>query len=108
MRVLRLLGGLLRLSLFLLLLGFALKNTEAVSLHFYFDTVWQLPLVMVLLAAFVVGAALGVLAALQLWFVQRRELLDMRRQLAAAESAAKLSSSAESALVDSTPQAGHA
>jgi uncharacterized integral membrane protein len=100
---------LFRLCLFLLLLGFALKNTEVVSLRFYFDTVWQLPLVMVLLAAFVAGAALGVLAALQLWFRQRRELLDLRRRLAIALPAPTASPSSETPVIDPTPpQAGHA
>lgn len=106
MRVLRLLGILLRLGLFLLLLGFALKNTDVVHLRFYFDTVWQLPLVIILLAAFVAGAALGVLAALQLWFRQRRELLELRRQVAAAGRAGAVSS--EPVVVDHIPPAGHA
>jgi uncharacterized integral membrane protein len=69
-----------RLLLFLLLLAFAAKNTEPVALRFYFDLVWQAPLVLLLLAFFASGAALGLVAALGTVLRQRRELLRLRRE----------------------------
>lgn len=72
-----------RLVLFFLLFGFALKNTDVVSLRFFFDTVWQAPLVIVLLIAFAAGALFGLLAAFGAWFGVRRELARLRGQLAA-------------------------
>ena len=60
------------LLLFLLLLAFAAKNTEPVALRFYFDLVWQAPLVLVLFAFFAVGALFGVLATLGTVLRQRQ------------------------------------
>lgn len=71
-----------RIVLFFLLFGFALKNTDPVSLRFFFDTIWQAPLVIVLLSFFAAGALFGLLAAFGALFGQRRELARLRRQLA--------------------------
>jgi len=43
---------------FLFLLAFAARNTDPVTLRFYFDLAWQMPLVALLLAFFVAGALL--------------------------------------------------
>jgi lipopolysaccharide assembly protein A len=69
-----------RLAIFLFLLAFAVKNTEPVTLRFFFDLAWQAPLVALLLAFFVAGAALGAAAMAGGWLRQRREL--QRLQLA--------------------------
>jgi len=74
------------LLLFILLLVFAAKNTEPVALRFYFDLVWQAPLVLLLFAFFAAGALLGVVAVLGTLLRQRREILRLRR---AARSAAQ-------------------
>jgi uncharacterized integral membrane protein len=68
------------LLLFLLLLAFAAKNTGPVALRFYFDLVWQAPLVLLLFAFFAAGALLGVLALLGTLLRQRREILRLRRE----------------------------
>jgi len=68
------------LLLFLLLLAFAAKNTEPVALRFYFDLVWQAPLVLLVFAFFTAGALLGVLAVLGTLLRQRREILRLRRE----------------------------
>ena len=70
-----------RLLIFLFLLAFAVKNTETVSLRFYFDLVWQAPLVILLLGFFAAGTVLGLVAALATLLRQRRELLQARREL---------------------------
>ncbi|NIO41640.1 MAG: DUF1049 domain-containing protein [Burkholderiales bacterium] len=73
----------LRLLVFLVLLGFALKNTEPVAVKFYLGGEWQSPLVMVLLVAFICGVVAGVLASLGVVFRKRREIAGLRKQLRA-------------------------
>ncbi|MFA6202401.1 MAG: LapA family protein [Gallionella sp.] len=65
----------------MVLLGFALKNSQPVTLHYFFGYLWQSTLVIVLLLFFAVGAALGILATLGIWFRQRRELLRLKREI---------------------------
>jgi lipopolysaccharide assembly protein A len=60
--------------LFIVFFGFALKNTQEVALRFFFDYELRGPLVMLLLAFFTGGAALGILAMLPTVFRHRREL----------------------------------
>jgi uncharacterized integral membrane protein len=59
--------------LFILFFGFALKNTQAVDLHFFLNYELRGPLVLMLLAFFVAGAALGILAVTPTVFRHRRE-----------------------------------
>lgn len=68
-----------RIFIFLFLLAFALKNSDLVSVRFFFDTVWQAPLVIIVLAFFAGGAALGVLSLLGTVFGLRRELSRLKR-----------------------------
>jgi uncharacterized integral membrane protein len=77
----RYLVWLLRIILFLLLLGLAVKNSDPVIVHYYFGAEWKAPLVFVLLIAICAGAALGILAALGQVFRQRREILELKREL---------------------------
>jgi putative membrane protein len=79
----RILTWTIRIALFILLLAFAARNTETVTLRFYFDLAWQAPLVVLLLAFFAAGALLGVLAAAGAVFRQRREASRLRRELRA-------------------------
>jgi len=69
----------IRLVLFLLLVAFAAKNVEPVALRFYFNLELKAPLVLVLLAAFALGALFGVLALLTTVVRQRREISLLRR-----------------------------
>jgi putative membrane protein len=62
-------------------LGFALKNAEPVTLHYYLGFAWRAPLVLVLLVTLCMGALVGILACLPLVFRQRRRLLAMQREL---------------------------
>ncbi len=68
-----------RILIFLFLLAFTLKNTELVSIRFFFDSFWQAPLIIVVLAFFFVGAALGVLSLLGTIFGLRREVARLKR-----------------------------
>ncbi len=75
----------IRLLLFFLLFGFAIKNDHLATLNFYFGGQWQLPLVFVILLSFAAGALLGVTATLASLIRQRREISRLRRQLERAE-----------------------
>ena len=61
------------LILFVLFFSFALKNTQEVDLHFFLNYELRGPLVLMLLAFFIAGAALGVLALTPTVFRHRRE-----------------------------------
>ena len=78
---------LLRIVLFLLLLGFAVKNSDPVTVYYYFGAEWRAPLVFVLLICLCAGAALGILAALGQLFRQRRQIADLKRALRTQTSA---------------------
>jgi uncharacterized integral membrane protein len=76
----KLLIWLLRAVLFAVLLGFAVKNSGIVELHFFFGAAWPLPLVAVMLIFFSAGAAVGLSAALGIYLRQRRELARLRNE----------------------------
>lgn len=68
-------------ALFLLALGFALKNSDTVAVNYYLGYQWQAPLVLVMLACFAAGAAAGVAASLSFIFRQKRDILALKREL---------------------------
>jgi uncharacterized integral membrane protein len=78
--------------LFVLFFGFALKNTQEVDLHFFLNYELRGPLVLMLLAFFVAGAALGILALTPTVFRQRRQTTQHRNTIQALQSAAGTSS----------------
>ena len=63
---------LLKAAIFFTLFAFALNNQQVVSVNFFFGTLWQAPLVLVVLAAFSAGLALGVLVMMPRWWTKRR------------------------------------
>ena len=76
------LGWLAKLAVFLLVLGFALKNTHPVNFVSYLGYTWQSPLIVMLLIAFLLGALIGLLALLPHLFRLRRQVA---RQVAVTE-----------------------
>ncbi|HEY7675048.1 MAG TPA: LapA family protein [Burkholderiales bacterium] len=62
---------------------FALKNEDLVTLRLLPGLAWEAPLIVALLAAFFLGALLGVLACLSRGFRQHREILRLKRELRA-------------------------
>ncbi len=70
-----------RFFIFLFLFAFAIKNSDPVSVRFFFDTAWQAPLVIVVLVFFAAGAVLGALSLLGAIFALRREAANLRRAL---------------------------
>jgi lipopolysaccharide assembly protein A len=71
----------IRLIVFVLLVAFAAKNAEPVTLRFYFDLAFQAPLVVLLFGFFAIGALFGVLALLGTLMRQRREIGVLRRRV---------------------------
>jgi uncharacterized integral membrane protein len=78
--ILRIITWIVSLALFLAALGFAVKNSELVTLHYYLGAAWQAPLVLVLFIAFVLGAVAGVAASFSYVYRQRREILSLKRR----------------------------
>ncbi|MDH2917387.1 MAG: LapA family protein [Gallionella sp.] len=72
---------LLRVALFVALLGFAVKNDQPVTLRYFLGQEWNTSLVVVLLCFFAIGAAVGILAMLGSVLQQRRELAAAKREL---------------------------
>jgi putative membrane protein len=79
--VIRFLVYLFWAAVFVILLLFAIKNAELVTVRFYFDRSWETPLVFVVLAAFAAGAVFGVIACIPSLARQRREKSALRREL---------------------------
>jgi lipopolysaccharide assembly protein A len=75
----RILTWTIRIVLFVLLVAAAAKNVEPVRLRFFFDIELQTPLVLLLLAAFALGAFFGVLALLTTVLRQRREISILKK-----------------------------
>ncbi|HUW27640.1 MAG TPA: lipopolysaccharide assembly protein LapA domain-containing protein [Sulfuriferula sp.] len=83
----RYLEWILKGILFILLLGFAVKNSDVVTLNYYLGYQWQAPLVLVILMFFVAGAVVGVAACMGYLFRQRRELARLRKDAQARQIA---------------------
>ena len=85
----------LKFTLFVLVLALAVKNTDLVTVRYYFGGEWQAPLVFVLMVAFCAGIAAGLIAGLAQMFRQRREIAALKSELrrsgrGSAEGAAQL------------------
>ena len=63
---------LLKAAIFFTLFAFALNNQQDATVHFFFGTQWRAPLVLVVLAAFAVGLAIGALGMVPRWWKHRR------------------------------------
>ncbi len=69
----RYLGLAAKILIFLLVLGFALKNSHSVVFYSYLGYIWQAPLIVMLGLAFALGALTGVLALLPTLVRLRRD-----------------------------------
>lgn len=63
---------LLKAAIFFTLFAFALNNQQDVMVQFFFGTYWRTPLVLVVLAAFTAGVAIGILGMVPRWWQQRK------------------------------------
>ena len=71
----------IRLIVLLLLVAFAAKNADPVTLRVYFDLALQAPLVVVLFGFFLVGALFGILALLTTVLRQRRQIAFLKKRI---------------------------
>jgi uncharacterized integral membrane protein len=84
----KIISTLVGIVLFVVFFGFALKNTQEVDLHLFLNYELRGPLVLLLLAFFVAGAALGVLALTPSIVRQRREATRQKTTILTLQSAA--------------------
>lgn len=70
---------------FLLLVAFALRNSDPVVVRFFLDREWRAPLSLVLLVFFCAGVVLGLIGAFPALYRQRRELMARRNLRPAAD-----------------------
>jgi putative membrane protein len=80
-KTMRYLIWVLRAALFLMMLGFAVKNDQPVVLRYFFGYEWEASLVVILLVFFAIGAAVGILAVLGKIIRQRREIAALKNEL---------------------------
>jgi uncharacterized integral membrane protein len=78
---------LLKAAIFFTLFAFALNNQQTVAVHFFFGTLWQAPLVLVVLVTFACGLSLGVLVMMPRWWKKRKAASPHPTSDASAEEA---------------------
>jgi lipopolysaccharide assembly protein A len=61
-RAINFLLWLLRIAIFIVLFGLAIKNGSPMELRFFFEQSWQLPVSVVVLASFAIGVLVGLTA----------------------------------------------
>lgn len=89
----KIISRIITVLLFFVFFGFALNNTETVTLHFFSGYEFPGPLVLMLLIFFVAGIVFGVFAMLPTLFRHRRDLAQHKKSLALMEhEVAKLQS----------------
>jgi uncharacterized integral membrane protein len=76
-----LLRWILKAAIFFTLFAFALNNQQDATVQFFFGTHWRAPLVLVVLAAFAAGVAIGVLGMVPRWWTQRSKAAQARQAL---------------------------
>lgn len=73
----RILVWLFRAAIFFTLFAFALNNQHEAAIRWFFGQEWRAPMVFIVLGAFALGCAFGVVAMVPAWWRHRR---DARRQ----------------------------
>lgn len=71
----------LRLLVFVVVLLFALKNTDRVTVYFFANSfISEVPLIVVMLGCFVAGTVFGLLLTIPAVLRRRREMTALRRE----------------------------
>jgi putative membrane protein len=68
----RVLVWLFRAAVFFVLFAFALNNQQEAAVRWFFGQEWRAPMVFIVLVAFALGCAFGVVAMVPSWWKQRR------------------------------------
>ena len=71
---------LLRAIVFFTLFAFALNNQGPASVHLFFGQEWHAPMVFIVLAAFGLGCAFGIVAMVPSWWRHRRNARSRTRR----------------------------
>jgi uncharacterized integral membrane protein len=71
----------LKLILFLLLLGLAVRNSDFVTVRYFMGLEWQAPLALIIFVAFAIGLLMGLLLCSVRLLRNHRELRGLRKQL---------------------------
>lgn len=74
---------LLKAAIFFTLFAFALNNQHVATVNLFFGRQWSAPLVLVVLAAFALGLAVGALGMVPRWWKQRKAARLQQAQAAA-------------------------
>jgi uncharacterized integral membrane protein len=80
------LAWLLKAAIFFTLFAFALNNQHEAIVRFFFGTEWRAPLVLVVLAAFALGLAVGALGMVPRWWKHRMDARRARQRLVTADA----------------------
>ncbi|MEM5428955.1 LapA family protein [Cupriavidus oxalaticus] len=84
----KLFAWIVRIVVFVLLFVLALRNTADASLQLFFNAVWHAPLILILFAAFVLGAVAALASVAPGLMRQRMEIARLRRALTQVQAAA--------------------
>jgi uncharacterized integral membrane protein len=76
----RAIAWIIRIVVFILLLAFAIENTEPVVINLFLGYYLEAPLVLFLLGALLIGLCLGMLMLVPNLIRKRRELSRLRRE----------------------------
>lgn len=71
---------LFRAAIFFTLFAFALNNNHEATVKWFFGHEWRAPMVIIVLSAFALGCALGIMAMLPSWWKHRRVAKAQRAQ----------------------------
>lgn len=82
-QILWLLKWMLKAAIFFMLFAFALNNQQTVAVHFFFGNQWNAPQILVVLIAFAIGVAIGVLGMVPWRLKQRQQQRRDEREAAA-------------------------
>jgi uncharacterized integral membrane protein len=93
-------------TIFLALLFLSLQNADPVELKFYYWWSWKAPLIFVVLIAFVVGAAAGLLAGAMRSARLSRQLNHLRREQRSRDAAPAVDWAHTGTVPGTTPGSG--
>ncbi|MGH8787082.1 MAG: LapA family protein [Cupriavidus necator] len=102
----KLFAWIVRIVVFVLLFVLALRNTAEASLQLFFNAVWHAPLILILFAAFVLGAVAALASVAPGLMRQRLEVAKLRRAAAEAQAPASAAAAASTAAAASAPRDG--
>jgi lipopolysaccharide assembly protein A len=97
---------LFRAAIFFCLFAFALNNQHDASVKWFFGQEWRSPMVFIVLGAFILGCAFGVLAMVPSWWRHRRVARRHRPEPALPNASNPGAPSAPAPLPDSPPRDG--